>query len=322
MRLKSFRFIFSILMVTLVAIPGFANDPAQTRARFIELSADQYQTNEKARTLREKIRDSRALLLYMQDILPAKGNPYYHMADFSSKSTLEIFKAAQKNASSHMNSKSPLYWLPIDGAQVESADLADADRAAVINYFAQFVATADIMKNVIQPRLSSSIIIGSLEETTNSEVKEKFDRAWSHIQFWVTEYRNLLSVGASSQLIEQQNKKVMLLIMDTVAEGMKPYLDYFQTDENRTSLNQFFERIDQLATKSPSSEKAVIKAEAQSLTDTNSNLYKEVNQVLATVDLPDTSDIDGSEESFEIAMRLQIGFDLLKTLLNEMKEKW
>ncbi len=311
-----------IFISLLISVAAYSKDASVGRA---EAMAKISEEDIASQTLRYKIIQSRMLILYMLDFLPFKGNPYYHMAEFASLSTLPAFKKAQSVTSKFMDSENPNYWLPIEAGQtVSAANLQNPDTKAVIQYFAQYVATAEILETTIQPILKSSIIIGSIEETAGLEASQKFNKTWRYIKHYADRYKALLVAHpGSEEQLKLQQKTMTLSIMGTIAKGMRPYLSYVETDSNKTQLNDFLSTVENVADTSITAENlSTAKAKFSSLTNPENETYKSVVATLETVDLPETGAIDGAEEAFEVAMRLEVGFDVLQKLMSHINETW
>lgn len=315
------KLLFALLSV-FIGFSLHAKDASLGRAETMSKISEEDIT---AQTLRYKIIRSRSLILYMLDILPNKGNPYTHMAEFASLATLDTFKEAQKSRSDYMNNESPTYWLPIGESEtITTVKMQNTDVRSVVHYFAQYVATAEIMEQIIHPVLSKSIIIGSVKETAGDDVNDKFQKAWRYIQFISARYKALLtSHPGTESVLPLQKKKITLLMLSALAKGMKPFLNFVETTENKTSLNQFFETLTHLQEVDlSSSEVSNVKNRIASLSNISSPDYQKVRAALESVGLPDSGEIDGADDAFEVGMRLEVGFDIIKALMNNIKETW
>lgn len=298
-----------------------SKDPVERRAYFIENTNDEIYD---LFSLRYKIIQSRALILYLGDILPSLGSPHKHMADFAGKTTKEAFKAAQKNSSKFMGGEpisDDAYWLPVEnGKSITAADLSDEETKAVYNYFAQYIATAIMLKNTIQPIIEGSIVVESIEDSAGADVKAKFDKAWGHIQYIVNKYSELLAASdLTKNMAHEMRPKVVTAMIATIAEGMKEYIGNVENASNKEALKQFVYNV---AAVDKLGSKALVKKQIAESFNKQSNAYNQVVKALENVDLPDSGSIDGSEESFEAAMRLELGFDILKKFASEIETKW
>ncbi len=317
-----FKRLSLIFISLLISFAAFSKDASDGRA---EAMAKISEDDIASQTLRYKIIQSRMLILYMMDFLPFKGNPYFHMAEFASQTTLPAFKEAQRATSPFMDSETPYYWLPVETGQTLSADsMKDLETMAVIKYFAQYVATAELLETTIQPILKSSIIIGSIEETAGFEASQKFSKTWRFIKHYSDRYKALLMAHPGSEdQVKTQNKKVTLLIMGSIAKGMRPFVPYVETPSNKKQINDFLTTIENVADDSVTPENlSDIKSKLSALTNPENQTYKSVVDSLETVDLPETGSIDGAEEAFEVAMRLEVGFDVLQKLISNINETW
>ena len=309
---KNFSLIFvAFLGLSLTAQAG----PVERRAVRIEQSS---QSEMKDLSLRFKIIRTRALILYLENLIPAKGNPYYHMAQFADKYTKESFKAAQKNNSPAMKE---VLWLPIaHDRQIKKHEFdTDTDLNSVVTYFAKWVATTEVLKDLVQTTLEDSILVGSLEESIGQENSVKFKASWKHIEYLKKNYiEKINEQQALSDLIVREKKKATLAIASIIAENMKPSIDYVKNSTNSKALDQFLKNVQELSTLSVS-KKDLTATMNKVLKISNGADYTLVKSALNSVDLPDSGDIDGAEESFEVVMRLDVGFDILKRIFLEVQ---
>ncbi len=314
---------FLVLLIALgFSLQSFANDPSIGRQE----AMDQISEDDIAKqTLRWKIAQSRMLILRMTDILPTKGNPYFHMADFATKVTLRAFNDAMNTTSIFMNSENPKYWLPVaESATLNADSMNDPQIAPVIKYFAQYVAVAEIMENSIQPILEKSIIIGSVAQTAGAEVDIKFKRAWRYIKHYSGRYKALLTSHSEiAAEMAKQKKQVTLMILGALVKEMSPHLVQVKSSSNEEAIKSFMNRLTQIAGQQIDKQEIEnVKSEIIDLSNTESTQYQVVAGALESVDLPDTGEIDGADEAFEIAMRLEVGFDVIQKLMSEIKETW
>ncbi len=321
-RPRIWRLAMSFLITTvLMVLPALGKDSAVGRAEAVEKISE---TDIAAQSLRYKIIQSRMLLLYLQDILPVKGNPYFHMAEFASDSTLSSFKKAQATANPFMESTQPSYWLPVaEGETLSTATLSNPNVAPVVQYFAQYVAISEIMQEQIQPTLQASIVIGSVKESAGTAIDLQFQKAWRYIKHYSSRYKALLTEHSGFEArLTFEKKKVTLLTLESIAKGMKPYLSFIKT-ENKLAVEKFLRTLENLgAAEMKANQIDLAKVKIIKLIDPSSDNYKVVMRALKSVDLPETGDIDGAEEAFEVAMRLEIGFDVLQKMMNHIKENW
>ena len=86
-------------------------------------------------TILMKMVESRAAILFLTDILPEKGNPYFHMAEFGEKSLKGAFVQGKQNAP-ELDVKG--LFLPMNnGANITQAKLdSDKELFELVEYFA------------------------------------------------------------------------------------------------------------------------------------------------------------------------------------------
>lgn len=319
---KKWRQIALSLGLIFIASGAISTDPVSGRAAVMK----QISKKDIARqSLRFKIIRSRALLLYLQDILPQKGSPYAHLAHFAAEVTLPAFNSAQHTGSAFMDNKAKPAWLPIQEEKtLTTADMKKHSIRAVTEYFVKYVATFEIIKNILLPSLKSSIIVSSIKESSGPEVEAEFQKAWSFISYMSDQYSEIFAKQPILQeQLKLQRKQMLLSLVASIAQGMKNQIDKLEAENNPQDLRPFLTTIENIgAMKLKLSAVPQVKTQITQLTSDTSAQFKRVKAALETVDLPDSGDIDGAQESFEVAMRLEVGFDLLKKLFQTIKQTW
>lgn len=301
--------------------------PAERRALQIEAATPQRFDNH---NILYKMIESRAAILYLTYLLPEKGNPYYHMAEFGEKSLKDSFVAGKDNGPELK--KRGLFLPKNNGADITEKMLADdKELREVIAYFAQYVATATVLEKVVYPALANSPVILPLADSTSPEVAAKFAKAFGnpktgqqgHIQYITKKYTELFAANpVLAKVLEVTRKKIILTIASIIAGAMEEHLDHVADMADKNTLQAFLDKVQGLATLN-TDDAAVVptKAQVNAVFDASSSEMKAAEQAFNGVDLPDSGDIDGAVESFEVVMRLDVGFDVLKTIKNETG-KW
>lgn len=287
---------------------SFAKDPAIGRAKVIENLAKNPQDFAE-QSMRFKIITSRTLLLYIQDILPTKGNAYFHMADNADKVTLSFFKKAQEHdktpaLSAIMNSQQ---WLPKN----ESDDHND-----VIRYWAAYVSVIDRLNDQILPKLKRSPFVGSVVSTTDSQTAEKFNNAFKVIRYIARNY----SEKIPKKTLEVAQKRMLLLMANEIGRAMKPHLP----SQSQEEIQFFFDLLESIS-KDSVNQRGIIhiktKFELVHLFDGRKTTRKKIKRILTNIDLPEEGSIDGADDAYEKVTRLDIGHDILVDMI-ETIEKW
>lgn len=281
-------------------------------------------------TLLLKMIESRAAILYLADILPEKGNPYYHMAQFGAQSLEQAFVKAI-NRAPELNERE--LFLPDDNGAAITQERLESDKELdeIIHYFAQYVATATVLEKLVFPVLAHSPLILPLSESASPEVAVKFARTFGnpkanqqgHIQYISRKYSALFIRNPILQkILDQKQKRVTLNIVSILAEAMEPHLDHVSDGTDKSALHDFIENVKTARSLAVSDQElASTKIRISQIFDQQSPEMKAAEFGLKGVALPDSGDIDGAEEAFEVVMRLDIGFDVLKALKEEVM-KW
>jgi hypothetical protein len=311
--IKKVLFIFATALQSLLPTLSLAG-PVERRALIVEATSTQ---DINQQTLRFKLIRSRALLIYLSDVLPGKGSPYEHATDFVQQLTLKAFKVAQKN----QKQMDHILWLPYFE---KNQHILDPDLLAVYRYAARYAAAVEVMSEVIEPTLEKNVVISPLKNNVTASVAQKFSKAWNHVQYIKSIYKRRLNAHFQPQpiqvLFSEEQKIIILELSSHIAKAMAPYLEQVSNKKNRMALRRFVEHVTDLnKLKVTPAELAETKAAILKITKTKE--FKVAAKVLTSVDLPDSGDIDGADQSFEVVTRLEVGFEVLLALLAEA-QKW
>ena len=277
-----------------------------------------------------KMVESRYAILYLTDILPEKGNPYYHMAEFGEKSLEGSFILAKENGPEMTE---PGLWLPKNnGKDITAKMLADdKELREVVNYFAQYVATSKVLEEAVYPAFADSALILPLSESVSPEAAANFARVFGnpktgqvgHIQFITKQYLALYEKNpVLKELLDKTIKKVTLNVASIIAKAMRPHVDWVAYKAFTGDLFQLLDKVETLKDLSVSNKDlASTKKTVATVFDPTSPGMKGAEKAFNGVDLPESSEIDAYAESFEVVMRLEIGFDVLQYISNVIA-KW
>ncbi len=138
------------------------------------------------------------------------------------------------------------------------------------------------------------------------------------IEFIVSQYSTRLNEQSNAQaLLEEAKKQTLVKMLSSTATSMKEPIEVIETPQNKENLRNFLTSIERLPQESTTQG---AKTKAEGIFSPSSADFLVAQSNLSSVDLPDSGDIDGSEEAFEQAIRLEIGFDILMKLSDEMKQ--
>lgn len=275
------------------------------------------------KSLRDKIITTRSITLYLKTLLPEKGNPYSHMITFFNDSLLSEFKEAQKNSQPYM---SEMLWIPDFKKYNGQISMGSADES-LVNYFAKLVATLRVLKTV-NAYYTKSILVEPLAVSVGSVKAMQYTRALGLLTVMVSKYEKYFVQHAElrNQVLKKK-RLVYLAVIKKILSSMKPHMSLIENTSNKASIAKFMGEIKKLTQQagetleSSSKTNNILEVKRKLVVLFGSPAGKVVESAFSSVDLPASGAIDGSEESFESVVRLEIGFGLLKNLCLQI-ENW
>lgn len=317
--------LFSLIILLLVSLTEVAcsnrtNKSAKLKAQPEVQQPKVDQNFFSSKTLKDKIETARQSILTLTDFLPEKGNPYVHMANFG----IEITKGPYFKAIASSQDLDKVVFLPgSKSLSMTAEDLTtDENSKSVYQFFLVYSATAEVLETYIQPTLAESILVGSLENSIGVEEAKIFRPTWQKIKDIATLYKDIFYSNESLKAkYEETKRKITLVICSKIAEEFERNIDFVEKGTDNQSLRLFITQVKTFASLSANVKDLIAtKKSVAKVFDSKAKPMQAAEKALNSVPLPDSGDIDGADSSFEIVMRLDVGFDVLKGLAGRISQ--
>lgn len=315
--------LFLIVFLQFTVLTSHAN-PQKDRADFVE-SLDSNSIEQQ--TITAKIKTTRQLGLYLEDILPESGNVYSHGAKFLNDSTAELFNFVSSHSPSFSQSR---FWLPLPNKnhQWNTASLEkNQNTRLAFEYLGTWLAALSTLDNT-ERFYRNSILVEPLEKTLSPETLKKYNDAITLIQFMRSNFEKAFSKQRLLPDFLRERKRLSdIALAVQIVRKMLPHLHIVKTNENQRAVDFFVAEVQKLIPNKGGSVTTkkyhLTSTELRSKKEQFKNLFtsaqfKQIKQAFSGIDLPDSSDIDGLDDSFEAVMRLEVGFDVIENIYSNL----